>query len=47
MPESLAAANLWHQEEEQKTKSSACKTNKQMHEKHTDQLSLLRGDLYA
>ena len=34
------AANLRHQEEEKMIKTNMYKTNKQMHEKHTDQLPL-------
>ena len=37
MPQSQAAANSRHQEEE---KTNMYKTYKQMHEKHKDQLSL-------
>ena len=40
MPQSQAAANPWHQEEEKKDKNLRMQTNKQMHEKHIDHLSL-------
>ena len=41
-PQLQIAANPGYQEEEKndKTKTNTYKTNKQMHEKHTDQLSL-------
>ena len=39
VPQSQAAANPRHQEEEMKDKSQ-CVQNKQMHEKHTDKFSL-------
>ena len=40
MPQSQTAANTRHQEEEKNDKTNTYKTNKQMHEKHTDQLPL-------
>ena len=40
MPLSQATTNPWHQEEEKKDKTNAYKINKQMQEKHIDQLSL-------
>ena len=39
VPQSQAAANPWHQEEEKKDQHQRVQ-NKQMHEKHNDQLSL-------
>ena len=41
MPQSQTAVNPRHKEEEKMTKTNTYKTNKQMHEKHTDQLPLL------
>ena len=38
--QSQTAANPRYQEEEKKDKTSMCKTNKQMHEKHIDQRPL-------
>ena len=40
MPQSQTAANPRHQEEEKKDKKYTRKTNKQMYEKHKDQLPL-------
>ena len=40
VPQSQAAANSRHQEEEKMTKTNKYQTYKQMHEKHKDQLSL-------
>ena len=40
MPQSQTAANPRHQEEEKKDKTYRRKTNKQMYEKHKDQLPL-------
>ena len=41
MPKSQAAANPWDQEEVRRANMKACKINKQIQEKHIDQLSLL------
>ena len=38
MPQSQTAANPRYQEEEKNDKTYICKTNKQMYEKHKDQL---------
>ena len=40
VPQSQVAAKRRHQEEEKKDEINVCKINKQMHEKHIDQLSL-------
>ena len=40
-PQAEVAAYLWHQEEEKKvTQINVCLANKQMHDKHKDQLPL-------
>ena len=47
VPQSQTTANPRHQEEEKTdktwTKTNMCKTNKQMHEKHIDQLPILQA----
>ena len=43
MPQSQTAANPRHPEEEKRTKTYPRKTNKQMYEKHKDQLPLLKA----
>ena len=39
VPQSQVAANPWHQEEEERDTNQYAKS-KQMHKKHTDQLSI-------
>ena len=41
VPQAEIEANLWHQEEEKKvSQNNVCIANKQMHDKHKDQLPL-------